>query len=164
MMRPTYNFEPRYRVTTLTREDWTTGTGTRPSVKGHIWFTDGSRMRGWGTGAGVYGQPVRRRLSLPLGRYATVFQAEVFANLACAHDIKNHGTPEKHVTALIVWRPWRLSGLSEKHPHWFANVRRRWMISPSGMLWDFIGSPAMQGWEAMKQLTHSGGVTQPVGL
>jgi ribonuclease HI len=98
MMRPTYNFEPRYRVTALTREDWTTGTGTPPSVKGHVWFTDGSRTGGWGTGAGVYGQPVRRRLSLPLGRYATVFQAEVFANLACAHDIKNHGTPEKHVS------------------------------------------------------------------
>jgi hypothetical protein len=27
-----------------------------------------------------------------------VFQAEVFAILACAHDIINHGTPEKHVS------------------------------------------------------------------
>jgi hypothetical protein len=34
----------------------------------------------------------------PLGRYTTVFQAKVFAILACAHDIQNHGTPEKHVT------------------------------------------------------------------
>jgi hypothetical protein len=41
---------------------------------------------------------VRRRLSLPLGRYTTVFQAEVFAILACAHDIKIHGTPEKNVS------------------------------------------------------------------
>jgi hypothetical protein len=30
----------------LTREDWTTGSGTPPIVKGHVWFTDGSRM--WG--------------------------------------------------------------------------------------------------------------------
>jgi ribonuclease HI len=96
-MRPTCNFEPKYRVVALTREDWTSGTGTPPSVKGHIWFTDGSRMRG-GTGAGVFGQPEGRRLSFPLGRYATVFQAEVFAILACAHDIQNHGTPEKHVS------------------------------------------------------------------
>jgi hypothetical protein len=97
VMRPTYNFEPRYRVVALTREDWTTGTGTPPNVKGHIWFTDGCWMQG-GTGAGVFGQPVGRKLSLPLGRYATVFQDEVFAILACAHDIKNHGTPEKNVS------------------------------------------------------------------
>jgi hypothetical protein len=46
IMRPTYNFEPRYRVMALTRKDWTTGTGTPPSVKGHVWFKNGSRM--WG--------------------------------------------------------------------------------------------------------------------
>jgi hypothetical protein len=97
VMRPTCNSESRYRVVALTREDWTTGTGTPPSVNGHVWFTDGSQMRG-GTGAGVFGQPVGRRLSLPLGRYTTVFQAKVFAILTCAHDIKNHGTPEKHVS------------------------------------------------------------------
>jgi hypothetical protein len=53
-MRPTYNFEPRYRVMVLTREDWTIGTGTPPIVKGHVWFTDESRMRGWGQGRGVW--------------------------------------------------------------------------------------------------------------
>jgi len=31
-----------------------------------------------GTGAGVYGQSVGRRLSFTLGRYATVFQAEIY--------------------------------------------------------------------------------------
>jgi hypothetical protein len=96
-MRPTYNFEPKYGVVVLTREDWTSGTGTPPSVKGHVCFTDGSRMRG-GTGAGVFGQPKGRGHSFPLGRYATVFQAKVFAILACAHDIQCHGTPEKRVS------------------------------------------------------------------
>jgi hypothetical protein len=46
-----YNFEPKYWVTVLTRVDWTTGTGTPSTVNGHVWFTDGSRMRGdrsWG--------------------------------------------------------------------------------------------------------------------
>jgi hypothetical protein len=57
VMRPAYNFEPKYRVMVLTREEWTTGTGTPPIVKGHVWFTDRSQMRG-----GVYGQSVRRRL------------------------------------------------------------------------------------------------------
>ena len=75
-MRPAFNFEPKYRVTMLTREDWTKGTGT-PVVKGLVWFTDGSKMK-VGTGAGVYEQSVGRRLSFSLGRYATVFQAEIY--------------------------------------------------------------------------------------
>jgi hypothetical protein len=58
----------------------------------------GPECGGEGGGAGVYVQSVRRRLSLSLRRYTTVFQAEVFSMLACAHSIKDHGTPEKHVS------------------------------------------------------------------
>jgi ribonuclease HI len=97
VMRPAYNFKPKYRVTMLTRENWTKGTGTPPAVKGLVWFTDGSKMQG-GTGAGVYGQSVRRRLSFSLRKYATVFQAEIYAILACVHEIKTHGKPEKQVS------------------------------------------------------------------
>jgi len=96
--RPAFNSEPKYRVTMLTREDWTKGTGTPPVVKGLILFTDGSKMEG--TGAGVYGQSVVR-LGFSLGRHATVFQAEIYAILACAHEIQFQGRPEKHVSALI---------------------------------------------------------------
>jgi len=56
-------------------------------VKGLVWFTDGSRTAE-GTGAGVYEHSVNRRLSIPLGKYATVFQAEVYAILACAHEVE----------------------------------------------------------------------------
>jgi hypothetical protein len=66
-MRSVFNLDPKYRVTMLTREDWTNRTGAPPAVKGHIWFTDGSKMRE-GTGTGVYRQSVGRRLSFPLGR------------------------------------------------------------------------------------------------
>jgi hypothetical protein len=45
VMRPAFNFEPKYRVTMLTREEWTKGTGTPPVVKGPVWFTDGSKMK-----------------------------------------------------------------------------------------------------------------------
>jgi hypothetical protein len=44
-MRTAFNFEPNYRVTMLTRVDWTKGIGTLPAVKGLIWFTDGSKMK-----------------------------------------------------------------------------------------------------------------------
>jgi hypothetical protein len=43
-----------------------------------VWYTDGPRTAE-GTGAGVYGQSVNRRLSISLGKHATVFQAEVYA-------------------------------------------------------------------------------------
>jgi hypothetical protein len=45
-MRPAFNLEPRYRVTMLTREDWTKGQGAPPEVKGLVWFKDGSKMKG----------------------------------------------------------------------------------------------------------------------
>ena len=73
-VRPAFKFEPKYRVTILTREDWTKGNGT-PVIKGLVWFTDESKMEG--TGAGVYGQSVGRRLVFSLGRYATAVQAEI---------------------------------------------------------------------------------------
>jgi hypothetical protein len=72
VMGPAFNSEPKYRVTMLTREDCTKGTGTPPADKGLVWFTDGPRTKG-GNAVGVYGQSVRRRLSFSLGRYATVF-------------------------------------------------------------------------------------------
>jgi len=49
-MRPGFQFEFKYRVNILTREDWTKGNGSLPAVKGLVWVTDGSKMRE-GTGA-----------------------------------------------------------------------------------------------------------------
>jgi len=95
-MRSAFNFEPKYMVTMLTTEDWTRGTGTPPVVKGLVWFTDGSSMKE-GTAARVYGHSVGRSLSFSLGMYATVFQVEIYANLACAHKIQFQGRPEKHM-------------------------------------------------------------------
>ena len=51
-----------------------------------------------GTGAGVYGQSVGRRLIISLGRYATVFQAQIYAILACAHEGQLHGRPQKNLS------------------------------------------------------------------
>jgi len=89
----------------LTKEDWSNGTGNPPVVKGLIWFTDGSKMKE-GTGAGVYGQSVGRRLSFSLGRYATVFQAEIYdictrytyVILACIHELQFQNRPEKYMS------------------------------------------------------------------
>ena len=53
-MRPAFNLEPNYRVTMLTREEWTSTLRTIPIFKGLVWFTAESRMKET-TGAGVYG-------------------------------------------------------------------------------------------------------------
>jgi ribonuclease HI len=66
-------------------------------VKGLVWYTDGSKTVE-GTGAGVYGQSVNRRLSIPLGKHATVFQAEVYAILACVFQIETQDQLEKYVS------------------------------------------------------------------
>ena len=39
-----------------------------------------------------------RRFSISLGRYATLFQAKIYAILASAHEIQLHGRTEKHVS------------------------------------------------------------------
>jgi len=77
-MRPVFNLEP-YKVTMLTREEWTRGLGTPSVVKGLVWFTDGSRTAE-GTGRWSLGN-LNRRLSFSLAKHATVFQAEIFAIL-----------------------------------------------------------------------------------
>jgi hypothetical protein len=97
VMKPVFNLEPKLRVTMLTREEWTCGPGTPLAVKGLVWFTDGSRTAE-GTGTGVYGQSVNRRLSVSLGKYATVFQAEVYAILACVQETDKQDRPEKYVS------------------------------------------------------------------
>ena len=46
-------------------------------VKGLVWNMERSRTAE-GTGVGVYGQSVNRRLSIPLGKHGIVFQAEMY--------------------------------------------------------------------------------------
>jgi hypothetical protein len=96
-MRLIYNLEPKYRITMLAREERTRKPGTLPLVKGLVWLTDGSSTAE-GTEVGYYGQSVNRRLSIPLVKYATVFQAEVYAILACTHESETQDRPEKYVS------------------------------------------------------------------
>jgi hypothetical protein len=50
-----------------------------------------------GNGAGVYGQSLERRLYISLEENATVFQVQVYAILACVHEIQMNARPEKYV-------------------------------------------------------------------
>jgi ribonuclease HI len=100
-MKPVFNLEPKYRVTMLTRDEWTRGPGAPLMVKGLVWCMDGSRTAE-GTGVGVYGQSVNRKLSIPLGKHATVFQAKVYGILDCTEETATQDHPEKYVNICSV--------------------------------------------------------------
>ena len=51
-----------------------------------------------GTKAGVCGQSLGRRLSISIGKHATVFQTVVYAILACVYESQMNSRPEKYVT------------------------------------------------------------------
>jgi hypothetical protein len=97
IMKPVFNLGPKCRVIMLTREEWTRSPGTPPVAKGLVCFTDGSRTKD-GTGAGIFGQSVNRKLSISPGKHTTVFQAEVYAILACVHEVRTQDRPEKYVS------------------------------------------------------------------
>ncbi|XP_062716992.1 retrovirus-related Pol polyprotein from type-1 retrotransposable element R1 isoform X2 [Aedes albopictus] len=67
-------------VADVTRQDWETG---EPDFRSGstVFYTDGSKQDNL-VGAGIFGPGVN--VSLPLGRWPTVFQAEVYAILECA--------------------------------------------------------------------------------
>jgi len=52
-----------------------------------IWFTDGSRANSR-TGSGIFGLRPNRSFSLPLDKFATVFQTEIYAILQCPCENK----------------------------------------------------------------------------
>lgn len=97
VMRPALNIETKYKVTMLTREEWTREPGTPPVVKGLVWCTDRSSMME-GNCVGVYGQYLGRRLNISLGKRATVFQVEVYAIWASVYEIQTNARPEKYVS------------------------------------------------------------------
>jgi hypothetical protein len=81
-----YNFEHNCKVIFPTREEWIWAPHLPSVVKGLVWYTDRSR-NDRSTVAGIYGPNLK--LTFPLGKITTVFQAEVFAVLTCVHNIQN---------------------------------------------------------------------------
>jgi hypothetical protein len=75
VVRQTFYLAAKYRVTTLTREEWIRGPVTHYVVKGLVWFwfTDEPRMME-GTGPGAYGQSLGRRLSICQGNMLQFFR------------------------------------------------------------------------------------------
>ena len=79
-MEKRYNFERRYQIVKPERDVWERG-GPDLRPGSIVFYTDGSKMNDR-VGAGVTGPGVD--LSIPMGRWPTVFQAEVQAILECS--------------------------------------------------------------------------------
>jgi hypothetical protein len=83
-MMPRYAFHKPFMVRVTSRSEW--DRGFVPIQQGGlIWYTHGSKTSE-GTGAGVYGHGIRRKLTFSLGQYTMVFQAEVYAIKACTDE------------------------------------------------------------------------------
>jgi ribonuclease HI len=111
-----------------------------------------------GTGAGIYGQSVGRRLSISLGEHATVFQAEVYAILACVHEIETQDRPKKYVSVCsdsqvalkALQAAIATSPLVRQCQKALNNIS-------TGTLWGCTGFLDMLGYEETKSLTSSQG-------
>jgi hypothetical protein len=72
----------------------------QPERKGGLlWYTDISKTNK-GSGAGVYGYGTREKLNLSLGKYTTVFWAEVYAIKACSVENPYSGNRNRNICIL----------------------------------------------------------------
>ena len=93
-MTPVHNIQNKFEVF-VDRQTYNTHQSTNPS-DGLIWFTDGSKTEE-GAGAGIYGEKPRKSFSFSLGKYTTVFQAEVYAILQCAKENRRRAYKNKRI-------------------------------------------------------------------
>ncbi|XP_032690767.1 uncharacterized protein LOC116853705, partial [Odontomachus brunneus] len=113
-----YQLDRKFKVQIPTRDEWKTiRLPQHPNTA--IWYTDGSGANGFG--AGFYCQKIDQKVTIPMGEWVTVFQAEVLAILKCvelqiAQDTKDRsilicsdsraalGVLEKTITeSSVVW-------------------------------------------------------------
>jgi ribonuclease HI len=89
-------FKRNFKVYIPSRDEWRLG--FQPKEENSlIWYTDGSKMSS-GTGAGIYSGDCS--VSISLGHYATVFQAEASAILICAQELVSRNTRGRTVYIL----------------------------------------------------------------
>ena len=86
----------RYQEIIPPRELWLEPKPDFFKPEGLIWYTDGSLMNGKAV-AEIYGHSPRVKISLSLGQYATVYQAEIAAITACVRENLTKGYSNKHI-------------------------------------------------------------------
>jgi hypothetical protein len=81
-------------------------------VNGKLGFSPigkGGTKTNEGTEAGVYGCGTRRNLSVSLGQFTSLFQAEVYFIKTCALEIIDRGCEIRNMKLPIYWHDWDLN-------------------------------------------------------
>lgn len=84
-----------FKVLFPKREEWMEGKISFPGASIAL-YTDGSRNPN-GVGVGVFCRRPRIEVSINLGRYATIYQAEVYALVLCARELIDRSTSNKNI-------------------------------------------------------------------
>lgn len=93
-MIPKRVFNRNYEIIISDRDEWEIG-GPWVNPKSLIWFTDGSKTN-TGVGAGIFGP--NTKISEPMGKWPSVFQAEIQAISICALTNLKRGIKGAHIT------------------------------------------------------------------
>lgn len=92
---PEYYFDKTFDINIPERSEWE-NIENMFEEQGVTVYTDGSKMDS-GSGAGVYSVNPPMELSYPLGVYASVYQAEIFAILKSAEKLQDENVMEKTI-------------------------------------------------------------------
>lgn len=93
-----YNFEKTFKVTIPKRHEWANNP-PKFDPNSITWYTDGSKTN-HGVGAGVYCKKPRVNISVSLGEYSSVFQAEVHAIELCIRENLRMGYSNRKIFIL----------------------------------------------------------------
>ena len=94
-MQREYSFQKNFVIEIGSKEEWQNRSLTFCTSQHAIeWYTDGSKSEA-GTGFGVFGPDTK--LSEPMGKYASIFQAEINAIGRCAEVSIQRNYRNKHI-------------------------------------------------------------------
>lgn len=99
-MSTAYDFHKPFKTNIYDRVSWSNG--DIQSILGNedmVWYTDGSKTDD-GVGAGIYSERPQTNIYISLGKYASIFQAEVYAIAMCAYEIARQGYKNKTIYIL----------------------------------------------------------------
>ena len=91
---PVYNYSKIFSV--IIDKDYWRNKDPEVPKDALIWFNDGSRTD-LGTGSDIYGLKPNKSYSFSLGKFATVFQTEIYAILLCAYENKRRTYKNKRI-------------------------------------------------------------------
>jgi Reverse transcriptase (RNA-dependent DNA polymerase) len=94
-IQPAYRFDRAFNVHFPSRTDWRDNSAI-PSENSITWFSDGSR-RDDRAGSGIFCPQTHAAHSFPLGRLATIFQAETFGIWKCSLILLKNDVKDQHI-------------------------------------------------------------------